>query len=47
MNCRISIKECRKILGDIGNSLSDEQVVELRSLLYSISENIINKHLER
>lgn len=34
----LSVTTCRKILGDVGKTLSDEEVREIRDLLYMIGK---------
>ena len=45
-NSYLSLDTCKKLLGRNANSLSDEDLVELRTELYSLSEILIDKYLE-
>ena len=38
----LSLNECKKY---IGNELSDEKIIEVRDVLYSFAEDVLDKHL--
>ena len=40
----LSIEECKKLLGD--DTLSDDEVCEIRNALYSLSEKVIGRHYD-
>lgn len=41
----LSIKECRKLLGECGKQLSDERIEEFRDTLYTICHNISDDYI--
>jgi hypothetical protein len=42
----MSVEECRKHLGDKGNQMSDEEVVEIRDSLYGLAELALDCYFE-
>jgi len=47
MSDRLSIKECREALGDIGVGMTDERVAQIRDYLYALVHNIIDEELNK
>lgn len=39
---RISIEECRKALGQDGNSMSDKQIEDIRDALYVLGDSVLD-----
>lgn len=43
----LTVEECRKKLGERGEDLSDEEIIQLRDAVYQVAETVIDDHLER
>ena len=39
----LSVEDCRKHLGEDGEAMSDEQIIQFRDALYAIVEPVIDK----
>ncbi len=42
----LTIKKCREHLGDVANEMSDEQVIELRDVMYELGEFALECYFE-
>ena len=41
----LSLEECRKELGDVAKTMSDERILEVRDDLYTLSEIALDQYL--
>lgn len=46
MSARLSIDECRRLLGDAAEQLSDEGVLEIRDELYKLCEITLEDYIK-